>query len=113
MNRRGEMMMKEYIFLCPKCEQEAEHCCASLIRFLHRLDLPYFVCVRCQTAGYDKRLTMSRVTWLRSVDRRAKETPFKFIYRMAKEYLEEIMKHRVDEMGYELVRFRRVEKARK
>lgn len=105
------MMMEEYMFLCPRCGREAEVCCAALIRFISRLELPYFVCVPCQTTGYDKRLTMRQVSRLRKMDGFAKEVPFRTIYQMAKTHLEKIMEHRTKNMSYEYARFRRVKRS--
>lgn len=94
-------------FICPECGREAELCVASLVKFMCRLDLPYFVCVPCQTVYYDKRMVWERVTRLREMDFLARRTPFRFIYRMAKEHLERIVQHRIEYFGARLVRFRK------
>lgn len=94
-------------FLCPECEKEADVCCASTIRFTHRLDLPYFVCVRCRTVYFDRRLVQERVSGLRKMDMHARQVPFRVIYRDALRLLETVVKSRIEDLGERFVRFRK------
>jgi len=95
------------IFLCPECGQEAQVCCASTIRFTHRLDLPYFVCVRCRSVYFDRRLVQKQVSSLRKMDMRARQVPFRVIYRDALRLLEKVVKSRIEDLGERFMRFRK------
>ncbi|MEA3249952.1 MAG: hypothetical protein U9Q03_06410 [Patescibacteria group bacterium] len=95
------------VFICSECGQEAELCMASLVKFWHRMNLPWYVCVPCQTVYYDKREIWDVVTRLRRIDSSAKRIPFKFIYRMVKEHMDRIVQHRIKHFGARRVRFKR------
>lgn len=95
------------VHLCPDCGQAAAICRAPLFKFLYRLDLPYFVCVRCQTVGYDRRLVGQLVRQLRHEDVSAAARPYEEIRRLAIVRLDDIIRHRVEKMGYRNARFKR------
>ena len=97
----------ENVFLCPICGQEAEVCIAGQIKYIARLDLPYFVCVSCCTVYYDKSLIRKIVSRWRNNDTFVKKVPYRIAYREAKEILDEIMKHRIEKMGCRFVRFKK------
>lgn len=95
-------------YRCPTCGRDAEICVAALIEFLHRLDLPYFVCVGCGNIGYDRAHVRTLVTDLRKKDIFAKKVPWRDIYRKAVGFLDGIIAHRVAYFGDRHVRFRKV-----
>lgn len=94
-------------FYCPKCGRETRPYHAAWIHFLHRLDLPHFMCGECRLTYYDKSMIMECVTWLRKVESGARDIPFKVLYKRVTEYMDEIMQYNIEKLGYRFVRFKK------
>jgi hypothetical protein len=105
--------MSDHIFCCPRCGQKATIAVASKFGFLHRLDLPYYICSDCRVVYYDKQMTMEQVRQLRKIDSGARKVPFRTIYQAAKELLDKCMEHFCDQMDYRIVRFKKVKRDEK
>jgi len=94
-----------YNFFCPKCGEKADVCVSSRVRCWTRIDVPYFVCVRCRLVYYDKSLTREIVSRWRKGDPCAKRMLFRIAYRETKKFLEKIIQYRIKEMGEKYTRF--------
>ena len=94
-------------FCCPNCGQEIAPYNVAWIHFLHRLDLPHFMCGKCRLVYYDKPMIRGCVTWLRKQDGGARRVPFKVLYARVIKYMDEIMKYNVEKLGYKIVRFKK------
>lgn len=95
------------IFLCPKCGKEAEVCIASWVKFIRRFDFPYFTCTECRVVYYEKSRLQKCVSEFKKTDYGAKEVPYKDIYRIAKNHMEDIIKNLEQKMGYKFIRFKK------
>lgn len=99
-------MMKDKFF-CPKCGKEKHPHCASLIHFIKRLDMPYFMCGDCRVLCYYKMTIRECVVQLRKNDSWARSVPFKVLYKRAIEYMDKIVWHDIKELGYRFAYFKK------
>lgn len=107
---RGLVVKEEKMnekFCCPECGKEAAPSNAIWIHFLHRLDLPYFVCGDCRTVYCDKILIKRQVSWLRKIESAARRVPFKILFKTVMDYMNGIIEYNVSYLGYRVVRFKK------
>lgn len=93
------------IYVCPKCKRRAERCIAP--NFLpiswgitaERLDLPYFLCLRCNLVGADWALIKSHFSSLYRRRSNKKRHCFHALYREVRDAMETIIDERKNRFG--------------
>jgi hypothetical protein len=97
-------------FYCPECNKKFDTCNPSLFKCEYsfaRLDLIYFVCIDCGTCTYSKQLIRQIISsWIKCASD-AKSIPREQIYEEAMKFLDEIIEHRIKDLGYHFVQPKR------